>query len=894
MGWRESGIQIISALIGSSLVLTSLSGLYSSFNQPNIYIGVQHQLLRSISGASDPRDFDPRDPPLQLYEIIARNDGRESAKDLRLSLFFYSNITDFKTVIFGEDMEVNNQFNDGIPSLLVVNTSRLSHNAIIVIRIWTHSEENVPYYISATYAQGSNYYSSYHFKGKPAEIATLPDVEAGHRDDVPEERRLLIILLILSAVSFAVALGYKKIYHLTHSETPKGGALIYTDSLSNKRDISFGIAVIILSSLLIFFVFEELPLSLLASLDLVTPTDVIMGETLRLSDIILSSIIFSVISFLLRGLIAYLVTKRLVGTDQQTYGIRNLKAFSLLIMGWPLNSITVLFFNQSINVQLTYLFLIMFGIEILRMSLLVIVVPRIKDEHLNTILNGMKYIAAVIVAITGIIYLSIFAMISNTDFFSNSSSKIFPVISTALIVIGILQLFLLLPTVRGGYRWQIIGIAINCALTIMWISSLIIIQILLASLPTQFLPIRPGVTLKELPSILPVFTAGFIIELLQISYVAINFVRASTRGKVTWDHLKHRSGKIRLEQFGNFEDQDEKVKSHVRKYTIIISSLVVSIVVIGIILGHVGWALLSSSLGLDLEQVFPRKTLTDQGNPIAVAVNPENNMVYVANWDSDTISVIDESNRTNNDEISVGKNPIAVAVNSENNMVYVANWGSDTVSVIDGNTSRKIANDTSVGDSPNSLAVNPENNMVYVANWDSDTISVIDGNTSTKIANDTSVGKNPIAVAVNPENNRVYVANWGSDTISVIDGSNTSRKLVKDINVGASPNSLAVNPENNMVYAAVSDHISLISDRNAVDNINFGGLLEDMAFTRNTIFVVDTANMRILLIDPATSRLKDEIAANFNPDIEDIALNPNSEVIYLATGYDVSQISQIS
>jgi hypothetical protein len=49
--------------------------------------------------------------------------------------------------------------------------------------------------------------------------------------------------------------------------------------------------------------------------------------------------------------------------------------------------------------------------------------------------------------------------------------------------------------------------------------------------------------------------------------------------------------------------------------------------------------------------------------------------------------------------------------------------------------------------------------------------------------------------------------------------------------------------------------------------------------------------MRILLIDPATSRLKDEIAANFNPDIEDIAFDSNSEVIYLATGYDVSQLS---
>ncbi len=88
MGLRESGIQIVSALIGSSLVLTSLTGLFTSLNQPDIYIGVENTMLRSISGFTEPTDFDPRDSPLQLYEIIARNDGKDSAKDLRLSLFF--------------------------------------------------------------------------------------------------------------------------------------------------------------------------------------------------------------------------------------------------------------------------------------------------------------------------------------------------------------------------------------------------------------------------------------------------------------------------------------------------------------------------------------------------------------------------------------------------------------------------------------------------------------------------------------------------------------------------------------------------------------------------------------------------------------------------------------
>ena len=37
---RESIIPIISTLIGSGLLLTVLSGLYSEFSQPNIHLGI--------------------------------------------------------------------------------------------------------------------------------------------------------------------------------------------------------------------------------------------------------------------------------------------------------------------------------------------------------------------------------------------------------------------------------------------------------------------------------------------------------------------------------------------------------------------------------------------------------------------------------------------------------------------------------------------------------------------------------------------------------------------------------------------------------------------------------------------------------------------------------------
>ena len=55
--------------------------------------------------------------------------------------------------------------------------------------------------------------------------------------------------------------------------------------------------------------------------------------------------------------------------------------------------------------------------------------------------------------------------------------------------------------------------------------------------------------------------------------------------------------------------------------------------------------------------------------PIDLDVNPKTNKVYVANYDSDTLSVINSTNGV--EEIPVGNKPISVAVNPNTNKIYV-------------------------------------------------------------------------------------------------------------------------------------------------------------------------------------------------------------------------------
>jgi YVTN family beta-propeller protein len=121
--------------------------------------------------------------------------------------------------------------------------------------------------------------------------------------------------------------------------------------------------------------------------------------------------------------------------------------------------------------------------------------------------------------------------------------------------------------------------------------------------------------------------------------------------------------------------------------------------------------------------------------PGGVAVTPNGRKVYVANALDNTVSVIDAAtNMVIGSPIPVGLAPDGVAVtpsrrqNGEENRtderedrakaaskVYVANFDANTVSVIDTATNTVIAT-IPVGTSPRGVAVTPDGSTVYVSN----------------------------------------------------------------------------------------------------------------------------------------------------------------------------------
>jgi len=262
--------------------------------------------------------------------------------------------------------------------------------------------------------------------------------------------------------------------------------------------------------------------------------------------------------------------------------------------------------------------------------------------------------------------------------------------------------------------------------------------------------------------------------------------------------------------------------------------------------------------------------------PIAVAVDPLANKIYVANVNTNSVTVIDGATN-NTTSIAVGTNPQAVALNSSTSKIFVADGGSNDVAMIDGPTNT-LQGPILVGTNPRDLAVDPSTNQIYVANYNSNNVTLIDGALRFKWT--IVAGTNPCAVAVNPNTNNIYVANYGSNNVTVIYAPGTTYTTTT-VAVGANPYAVAVNPVTNQIYVANNggDSVTMIdgaTNKTTTIPVGTGAAAHAVAVnpTTNHIYVTDPGTDSVTVISPAPTTTT--VTGNPNP------VNAGSSVTFTA------------
>jgi YVTN family beta-propeller protein len=172
-------------------------------------------------------------------------------------------------------------------------------------------------------------------------------------------------------------------------------------------------------------------------------------------------------------------------------------------------------------------------------------------------------------------------------------------------------------------------------------------------------------------------------------------------------------------------------------------------------------------------------------HPYAVALSPDGRTAYVSDWGGADLATIDTATLAPGPFVAVGTHPSALKVNKVRGELYVANTDSDTVSVVD--LKRKAVTRTidlapyrgaPVGSNPNAFALSPLGDTLYVANAGASAVDVIalGGRwRSDRIRGRIPTGWYPTAVETSKDGRTIFVANAkglgaGPNPDNVVDG----------------------------------------------------------------------------------------------------------------------------
>ena len=169
------------------------------------------------------------------------------------------------------------------------------------------------------------------------------------------------------------------------------------------------------------------------------------------------------------------------------------------------------------------------------------------------------------------------------------------------------------------------------------------------------------------------------------------------------------------------------------------------------------------------------------GRAPAGVVSGKNGLIYVANRDDNTISVISEKSFEIVETFKVGDHPFGLGLNPLEDKLLVTNVKSHDVSIINLDKKNEIFR-VQVGKRPYCISFSSSGLLAYVTNQYEDTVSVIDINKN-EVIKTVSVGSFPEGIDSN--NDYIFVTNWMDEEMMILDAK--TYNVVQSIELGSNP-----------------------------------------------------------------------------------------------------------
>lgn len=304
----------------------------------------------------------------------------------------------------------------------------------------------------------------------------------------------------------------------------------------------------------------------------------------------------------------------------------------------------------------------------------------------------------------------------------------------------------------------------------------------------------------------------------------------------------------------------------------------------------------TAAVGVDSLSVVA--TITVGTDPQFLAVTPDGSTVYVGNYYSSTISVIDTATNTVSTTIAVGSRggPLDIAITPDGSTIFLRSL-NPKISVISTATN-SVVNMISPGPSfATGLAISPNGKKLFVSNFYG-TVSIIDVATY-KIDKTLNVGYNTWSVVMAPDGNSAYVeaANMGPFYVTKIDVA--SQTIVKP-QIGAGKITkgistfMAISPDSRTIYVAENEKdvlafnattgalerkIVLFSETGNRSKYDLTGL--QVSADGKSLYVAESGAHAVSTIDTVTGKqVGTPLAVGKQP--YGMALSPDGQYLYVA------------
>ena len=322
---------------------------------------------------------------------------------------------------------------------------------------------------------------------------------------------------------------------------------------------------------------------------------------------------------------------------------------------------------------------------------------------------------------------------------------------------------------------------------------------------------------------------------------------------------------------------------------------------------NVAWVV-AGAAAVDVVNVATLKPVTEidtLGSLSHPAVSPDGKILLLPNSGTSQAAAISQTNFERLAGIPLGSMNFSTsqlyqeyggaAASPDGSRMFVTNYDSGNVSIID-TASEKVIKSVEVGSSPVAVVVSPDGSKAYVANSFSNSITVIDTKTfaPTTIPLPRSQSTYPSAIAISPDGSHVYVAgnnpmpDFGNARCYVFVIDTGSDQVVDSIRVPY-PMALTVSPDGTNLYVVTeSTYLYTISTvTHAVTNslfvVNNGAqqpVTGGVAVTQDGkyVFLDDGADNRVFQVDVAQNKVVATIPTGSTAGI--LAISPDGTEIW--------------